>query len=162
MTMTDLPVRLATRADKEGLLFLCRELHAENGLFPLAEARVADMLERAFNRDHALIGVIGEPGGELKGSIYLAMHQYWYTDSWFLDELWNYVHPAHRPPTEKGCAQALLEWAKKAADQMEMPLMVGIVSSHRTEAKIRLYERHFTKAGAFFIHNKELATAHVQ
>lgn len=150
-------VRLAVPQDRDGLLWLCRELHAENGLFPLNEDAVVAKLDQAFRREHALIGVIGPVGGELKGSIYLLMHQMWYSDRFFLDELWNFVHPKYRPPNEKGCAQALLEWAKQCSDQIDIPLMVGIISSIRTEAKVRLYERQLTKAGAFFIHNKEKA-----
>jgi hypothetical protein len=37
---------------------------------------------------------------------------------------------------------------------MEMPLLIGVLSNHRTEAKVRLYERQFGKpTGAFFLYN---------
>jgi len=36
---------------------------------------------------------------------------------------------------------------------MNLPLILGVVSNYRTEAKVKLYERQFPKAGAFFMYN---------
>jgi hypothetical protein len=40
---------------------------------------------------------------------------------------------------------------------MKMPLVIGVISNIRTEAKIKLYERRLPKAGAFFVYNREYA-----
>ena len=37
--------------------------------------------------------------------------------------------------------------------------MIGVLSNHRTEAKVRLYERQFGKpSGAFFLYNARTGT----
>ena len=39
-------------------------------------------------------------------------------------------------------------------DDLGIPLIIGVLSNQRTEAKIRLYERQFgAPAGAFFLYN---------
>ena len=55
-------VRFAERCDIDQILFLCKELHAENGLFEMSEDRVREVLMTHFDRTGGLIGVIGQPG----------------------------------------------------------------------------------------------------
>jgi hypothetical protein len=39
------------------------------------------------------------------------------------------------------------------ADKLGMPLTIGVLSNHRTEAKVRFYERFLGKAaGAYWIY----------
>jgi hypothetical protein len=48
----------------------------------------------------------------------------------------------------------LISFGKKCAIDIGVPLMMGILSGERTEAKVRLYCRQFgTPAGAFFLSN---------
>jgi hypothetical protein len=43
---------------------------------------------------------------------------------------------------------------------MGMPLLIGVLSNSRTEAKIRLYKRHFGEpAGAYFLYNARTGEA---
>lgn len=153
-------VRFAVPADEDKIISMIKMLHDENGLFPLSEKRVRDYMQRYFRAEGALIGVIGEIGDPV-GSIYLEVGQPYYSDAWYLNEAWNFVHPDHRNsyPNHGNPAYArmLLQWAKDTSTEMKLPLMVGIVSNHRTEAKIRLYERELEKAGAFFVWNREFA-----
>lgn len=146
-------VRFAVPADEDKIVAMISMLHDENGLFPLSEKRVRQYMQRYFQREGALIGVIGEVGDPV-GSIYLGIEQPYYSETWYLNEAWNFVHPDHRNP---GYARKLLQWAKDKSAEMGLPLMVGIVSNHRTEAKIRLYERELEKAGAFFVWNRHFA-----
>lgn len=147
-------VRLAVPADEDKIIAMISLLHDENGLFPLSQAKVRTYMQRYFRREGALIGVIG-PVGDPVGSIYLEIGQPYYSEAWYLNEAWNFVHPDHR---RSDYAKKLLSWAKSMSEQMKLPLMVGIVSNHRTEAKIRLYEKQLEKAGAFFVWNRGLAT----
>jgi hypothetical protein len=70
-----------------------------------------------------------------------------------LEERAIFIPPEYRG-VKGGRARRLCEFAKQAAKAMEMPLLIGVLSNHRTEAKVRLYERQFGKpTGAFFLYN---------
>ncbi|MBB3411199.1 GNAT superfamily N-acetyltransferase [Rhizobium sp. BK316] len=145
-------VRYAVPQDEDKIISMISLLHDENGLFPLSEKRVREYMQRYFRKEGALIGVIGDIGDPV-ASIYLGIEQPYYSDAWYLNEAWNFVHPDHR---RSDYAKKLLGWAKDISEQMKLPLMVGIVSNHRTEAKVRLYEKQLEKAGAFFVWNRHL------
>lgn len=146
----DTAVRLADARDEEGVLMLCRELANENAVFPISETKVREKLWRAFNRQLAICGVIGDVG-DLKACIFLEIDCPWYSDKFGLSELWNFVHPDHR---RSDYAKILIDFAKKCAVDLNLPLQIGIFSNERTEAKVRLYARRLGKpAGAFFLYN---------
>lgn len=129
---------------------LLRELYSENAIFKIDEDCVRAYLRRAFNNDSAMIGVIGAPG-HIEGALYLVIGQFWYSKQHHLEEFFNYVRPEHRRSKH---AQKLLEWAKGLSDET-LPLVIGVISNKRTEAKIKLYERQFGRpAGAFFVFNR--------
>jgi hypothetical protein len=141
-------VRMAEPADRQPLWSLMTMLHGENGLFSISPSKVDQMLDRFYNREHALIGAIGEVG-EPVGAIYLEITQPVYSDDWILCEQFNFVHPDHRRTTY---ARQLIAYAKKAADELKLPLMVGILSNKRTEAKMRLYDQVLDRAGGYYIY----------
>lgn len=127
---------------------LCHALHQDNGLFSMDESLVREMLYRAFDRKGSVIGVI-DGDSEIAGAIYMLLSHYWYTTQTHLEELFNFVRPGYR---KSGYADELLEFSKECQRKIGVPLIVGIVSNHRTEAKVRLYSRQFgTPAGAFFV-----------
>jgi hypothetical protein len=146
-------VRLALPEDKQALVDLTTMLHGENGLFALSLTKRDALLDRYYNREGAIIGVIGEVGAPV-GTIYLSITQPEYTDEWGICEVWNFVHPDHRKSNH---AVHLVEYAKFVSTQMRLPLLIGILSTHRTEAKVRLYERQLQKCGAYFIWNPQFA-----
>jgi len=148
-TIAESPVRTATAADEEAIMTLCRLLHEENGAFSMSDEKVRNELRRAFDRQGGLIGVIDGPDG-LEGIILLTIDQLWYSDDWMLQELFNFVHPDHRRSTH---AKRLIEYAKDCATHLKIPLLIGVLSNTRTEAKVRLYERMLPKGGAYFIFN---------
>lgn len=141
-------VRLATPADEDQLMHLCRLLHEENGLFALEEDMVQETLRKGFDRTSGVIGVIGTPD-HLEGVIYMEVGNFWYSRKPHLMELFNFVHPDHR---KSGHAKALIKFAKQCASD-DIRLVIGIISNIRTEPKVRLYERQLGKpAGAFFVY----------
>lgn len=148
-------VRLALPSDRGPIKDLTTLLHGENGLFSIAPDKVEKMLDRYYNRAGAVIGVIG-PEGAPVATIYLGVDQLIYTNDWSLVEQWNFVHPDHR---RSNYARQLIAYAKTVSDGMRMPLMVGILSNKRTEAKARLYEQMLDKAGYYFIYGREYLTA---
>jgi len=149
---TDAPsrVRFAERCDLDDVLFLCRELHAENGLFEMSDDRVRDVLMSHYDRTGGMIGVIGEPGC-LEGAIVMRMSTMWYSDQTVLEELFSFVLPEFRRSNN---AKDLIDFAKRCAEAIGVPLMIGIISNHRTAAKVELYRRRLgAPAGAFFVTN---------
>lgn len=136
---------------------MLRMLCAENGLFGLSEKKVQYYLDRLLHPERiakddtgprGFIGVIG-PVGALEGCIMLTVGSVWYSDDWTLDEHLNFVDPAHRRSEH---AKALITYAKTCADKIGIRLVIGVLSTVRTAAKVRLYERHLTPAGCFFVH----------
>lgn len=146
---TDIPVRLATPGDEPEIMEMCRMLHSENGAFPMDDDLVRSQLQLAFAKKGGMLGVIGEPG-HLQGMIYLLIAHFWYSREWHLEELFSWVHPNHRRSNN---AKNLIGFAKHCADELKIPLVIGIISNTRTEAKVELYKRQLKKpAGAFFIY----------
>lgn len=144
-------VRLATIDDCQDILALCHMLFEENGFASLNEHKVMMTIAQGVTLDGGMIGVIGAPGA-LEGVISLSFDGLWYTDDIHLSERYNFVHPDHR---KSGHAKALIEFAKRSAAELGVPLIIGVISNERTEAKIRLYRRQLGEmAGAFFIHGQ--------
>lgn len=156
-------VRPAVPQDEAEIWRLFRLLHDENGLFPICEAKVQAALDRLLRPDQigpddtgtrGFIGVIG-PVGALEACIALVVGSHWYSEEWVLEERLNFVDPAHRSSEH---AKTLISYAKHCADQVGCRLVIGVLSTQRTAAKVRLYERQLVPAGAFFVHP---APAHI-
>ena len=142
-------VRIATPADRDGMIDLLHMMYAENGVASLSVAKMLDFLDRGLSRDKAIIGVV-EDDGVIKASIGLFAHSWWYSEDYHIEDCWNFVHPDHRKSTH---AKDLLSFAKKAADDLGVQLLIGILSSERTAAKVRLYEKFFGPSlGAGFVY----------
>lgn len=141
-------VRQADVGDEEELIGLCRALHDENALFPMSERKVRDILRRAFDRNGGVIGVVGK--GRIEGAICLTLSTQWYADEWYIEELFNYVYPEFRRSSN---ARDLIAFAKMVSGELELPLLIGVLSNTRTAAKVRMYQHQLGKpAGAFFLH----------
>lgn len=130
---------------------VCRALYAENAIFKMDDEKVRHFIRRAFVGDGAVAGVIGSHD-HIEAAIYLLIGEFWYSSEKHLEEFFNYVRPEHRKSKH---AQKLIEFAKTLSNQTPLPLFIGVLSSKRTEAKVKLYERQLGKpAGAFFVFNR--------
>jgi hypothetical protein len=134
---------------------LLMESHSENALFPLAEDKVSWFVKRVIFPEsippddagvRGIIGTIG-PLGALEGLVFLTIGSYWYSHAKHIEEFMVYVDPRHRRSEH---AKALVSWMKSQVELTGLPLVTGIMSTTRTEAKVRLYERMLPKIGAFF------------
>lgn len=144
------PVRKASSKDEPELIDMCHALWAENAMFRMNERKVKDMLARAFDGRGGIVGVIGETG-HLQAAIYLSIGQFWYTDEWCLEEIFNYVRPEFRRSDN---AKNMIAFGKRAADELGIPLVIGVVSNIRTQAKVSLYKRQLSEpVGAYFAYN---------
>ncbi len=143
-------VRIATRADEDGLIALLRQMHAESGLFDLDEVEMRNTFARAFDRQGGLIGVIGKPDN-IEAGVYLLITRFWYTTQNHLEDLFNFVRSDSR---KSNYADTLLKFSKKCADEIGIPLILGVLTNQRVEAKVRLYRRQLgIPVGAVFAYN---------
>lgn len=150
-------VRTAVPSDEEGIMELARLVNNENGVFKMNEDKVRALVRPSLYLHGGIMGVIG-PKDRIEGLVLLRVSQYWYSDATFLEEMCVYVHPEFRA-AKGGRARKLVEFAKKASERLGMPLMIGILSNSRTDAKTRLYERQFgAPAGAFFLYGIQTGT----
>ena len=135
-------------------------MYSENAMFPISERKVNWHLDRFINPSsialddsgvRGFIGVIGEMG-KLEGAIAIALWQPWYSDAWALDEYLNFVDPDHRSSNH---SRALIGYAKNIIDQLlptnpNITLVIGVLSTRRTMAKLRHYSQMLQPCGAYF------------
>lgn len=147
-------VRMGCADDAGRIYDFLLNLHAENSVFALSEERSRQAIASCLNMQQGTYGITGliEKNGQILGCVGLRPSQMWYTDDWFLDELWNFVHPDHR---NSDYAQRLIEFAQWAATRVGLPLVMGIVTKKRLAAKVRLYQRFMPQIGAYFISGKD-------
>jgi hypothetical protein len=143
-------VRIATRDDEPGLIRLLEMMHAESGMFDLDNDAMKQTFARAFNREGGLIGVIG-PSNDIQAGLYLLITKFWYTTQDHLEDLFNFVRPDHR---KSDYADTLIKFGQDCADKIGIPLILGVLTNRRVEAKVRLYRRRLgVPVGAVFAYN---------
>src|SRR4051812_33232825 len=157
-------VRIAQPADRQEIWRLFLQGHRENGQFTLAPEKVDWFLNRALHPEtiaewddgpRGVVGVIGDVGG-LEALVVVFVGGYWYTHDKHLEEYIVYVDPECRRSHH---ARALVSWMKQQSDGVRLPLVTGIISNERTEAKVALYERMLPKIGAFFLYGNKGSVA---
>ena len=149
----ELNIRLGVSEDVHDVMELALSACDENGfVHPNPEKLLAEIWP-ALNYDRGLIGLIGPEGQKSEGAVLLRIGNMWYSDQEVLEEKAIFIHPDFRS-AKGGRARRLCEFSKQVADEFGLPLIIGVLSNHRTEAKIKLYERQFGKpSGAFFLYN---------
>ncbi len=151
--MTD-TVRIAGPSDENEIMGLLNIMHAEGGILPLDEMEARKTFHLAFARQGGILGVIGEPG-DIKAMIFLLISKFWYTKNHHLEELFNFVRPDCRGMNQT-YATTLIKFAKECAEEIGLPLTIGILTNHRMAGKVRFYRRVLGEpAGAWFIANSK-------
>ena len=149
----NMAIERASVDDLPELWRLFRMVHAEGGMFPFDDDLVHEFFDGALNGKQGIIGVIRGPAPEIRAMTFLLISRQWYTTKWHLEELLNFVDPKFR---KSYYADALIRFCQYAAKELNIPLMIGVLANHRTEAKVRLYRRRLgMPAGAFFVDNTE-------
>ena len=145
----------ATMADLPEVMELCRALNKENGIFDMDDDCTEQTLKRALrggSNQEGILGVIREDS-KIVAMIMLVCTHYWYTQKFHIEELFSYVAPEHR---RSSYADALIRFAMHSAEQLGIPLMIGVITNRQLEPKVRLYRRRLgMPAGAFFLWNAE-------
>lgn len=151
----DLVIRLATTDDMDEVMRLAFMACEDNGFLDFSPELLAREIYPALCQDHGLFPVIGPAGGEIQGFVLLRIGHMFYSHRQCLEEKCLWVHPEYRS-ARGGRARKLLEFTKKSADTLGMPLIIGIMSTKQAKAKEALYRRHFGEpAGAFFLYGAE-------
>jgi hypothetical protein len=149
--MTD--IRLGTPEDEAAMLDLALRAWEENGIKDVNPDKMLSMIRPALYLWEGLVGIVGEPGKKIEGAVLLRVSRMWYSDSLMLEEKAIFVNPEFRS-AKGGRARKLCDFSKKVADELSLPLIIGVLSNNRTAAKVKLYERSFgPPAGAFFLYN---------
>ena len=148
----DLKVTVATPFDVHQIMDGSMSACEENGFVNVNPHKLLGEIWDALHLKNGLVGVIRGDDGILQGGILLRMGKMWYSDDTVLEEKAIFIHPDYRS-ARGGRARMLCEFAKHTADTLGIPLLIGVLSNHRTEGKVRLYERQFgTPSGAFFLY----------
>jgi len=151
--MTGVTVRIGTPADVHDIMDLALMAVDENGFVRPKAERLLQEIWPALNLDKGIIGIIDGEDGSVEAAILLRTAVMWYSDQEIIEERAIFVHPKYRS-AKGGRAARLCEFAKSVADKLNLPLMIGVLSNTRTNAKVRLYERQFgDPSGAFFLYN---------
>lgn len=149
----NLVVSICTLDDLDDMMELALMGAAENGISVSNPRKVLEEVYPAVARKGGLMGKIGPPGGKPQGGVLLRIVEPWYTDQEVLEERAIFIHPDHRS-AKGGRAARLCEFSIQVSKQLGLPLMIGVLSSHRTAAKIKLYKRFFGEpSGAYWFVN---------
>jgi hypothetical protein len=150
--MEDLVVRIGTPADVHEVMDLAVSGSEENGFVQPSADRLLGEIWPALNRDRGLMGVVGPRDGKAEGVVLLRVGKMWYSNDDVLEERAIFIHPDFRS-AKGGRARRLCEFSKHVADELGLPLIIGVLSNSRTDGKIRLYQRQFGEpSGAFFLY----------
>lgn len=151
-------VRLAAPADEDAIYRLLQLLSEDNSIgFPYHEDRVRQSIQMGLSGREGYIGVIDDPNrpGEVVGSVGLHLAQPWYSNDWFIHEVWLFVDPQYRKGT--GYADALMEFSrtlKKAIErrvEAPVPFFTSVSSRKRLKAKMRWWARRGEMIGAIYL-----------
>lgn len=164
METTFAGVDMALPEDEDAIFDVLVGLHKENGIFTYSEAKTRMFIRLGTQQQGGIIGVIRGPEG-IEGTVGLVLDQWWYTDDWCLSERWCYVPVQYRKnltkrDIEQGRsgthANRLIEFSKWVADQLGVPLQMGVMSTRQTQAKMKLYRRKMAPIGELYFYNRGL------
>ena len=125
--------RPAEENDAGPLLDLLREMHAEIGLYELAENKLAMAIEDGLQHGRV---IVLEHDGAIGGSIGLFATELWFTNQTVLVDHWIFIRPQHR---SKEALQLMIAMAKDVSIELALPLHVQLFTTKRLDAKARLF-----------------------
>ena len=157
----EIVVRTGTPDDVHGMMDLALAACEENGLTRPNPEKLLVEIWSSLHLHHGIVGIIGEQDKPLQAAVLLRVEAMWYSDELVLNERAIFVAPEYRQ-AKGGRASKLCDFSEKAAMTLGIPLVIGVLSNQRTEAKVRLYQRKFGPAtGAYWIVNGHTGAAAV-
>jgi GNAT superfamily N-acetyltransferase len=99
-----------------------------------------------YNANQMAFGV--EENGKLVGTLGLHRTSPWYSDSEYLADGWFYVLPEYR---KTGVGKMLIDEAKKFAEEVKLPLIIGVFTSEDVNTKAQVMQKlGLTMVGGLF------------
>ena len=149
----ELSIRVGTPQDLDAVMEIAMMACEENGFVQPSPSRLLMDIWPALNLDEGVMGLIGPKGtAEVQGAVLLRVGHMWYSDQRAIEEKAVFIRPEYRS-AKGGRARKLCEFSKQVADELELPLIIGVLSNHRTAGKVRMYQRIFGEpSGAFFLY----------
>jgi GNAT superfamily N-acetyltransferase len=148
--------RLAEPDEINEVVRMAKAGYREQAQYAIDELMLIEGMRRALAReDYGIVYVIGAHR-KIEAIMYLTLAQFRFTKEQHIEDIFLYVSPLHRRTTH---AKWLIETAKEAADKLGVRLFLSVVSTLRTEAKVRLYRRQLgPPVGAYFVYgtNKQV------
>ena len=144
----DIHIRIGTPEDIHDIMDIAVDVWQELAILPPSNEKILQQLWSALNLDGGAVAIIGKPGERVEGGVLLTIGSMWYSDAKVLEERGIFIHRDFRH-SKGGRARRLCEFAKEYANSLGIPLLIGVLSDDRTEAKMRLYERQFGKPSGF-------------
>lgn len=149
-------VRIAGPSDEVAIFELLKMDHEECGRFaPLDVAKLQNIIMHGTRRKGGIVSVIDGPNGKPVAVQILTTEEWWWSKQRFISKIADFVHPDHRQSTH---AAHLIQFAKWVTDQWsaefgyQMYLLPAVLGTKKVKEKVRLYSRHVTQAGAFFLY----------
>jgi len=152
--LNEIGVRVGTPDDVHNMMDLAIKACDENGFVSPNPMKLLNEIWPALNLEQGIVGIIdkGDSNG-IEGAVLLRVGKMWYSDNDVIEEKAIFIDPDYRS-AKGGRARRLCQFSKYVSDSLSVPLIIGVLSNNRTEAKVRLYERQFGKpTGAFFLYN---------
>jgi len=149
----ELSIRVGNPQDLDAVMEIAMMACEENGFVQPSPSRLLTDIWPALNLDEGVMGLIGPKGTmEVQGAVLLRVGHMWYSDQRAIEEKAVFIRPEYRS-AKGGRARKLCEFSKQVADELELPLIIGVLSNHRTAGKVRMYQRIFGEpSGAFFLY----------
>lgn len=152
MSDENITVKVATPFDIHDIMDIALSACEENGFVNANPQKLLQEIWSALHLKDGLVGIVRGEDGQIQGAILLRIGTPWYSDEKIIEEKAIFIHPDYRG-AKIGRARMLCEFSKTTADRLGIPLIIGVLSNHRTEGKVKLYERLFGKpSGAFFLY----------
>lgn len=149
-------VRIATEADEPACLDLLMADIKENalGVAPVDPARLLHHIRLGTLKKGGITAVIDGPNAKPVAIIILIPNQWAWSNSYYIQEVFNFVHPDHRHSHH---ADDLIDFAKwvscswTASFGYQVFVASMVMATRRAKDKIRLFRRRITQVGAAFI-----------
>src|ERR1700740_537365 len=128
-----LVTRVATPDDLDELMALSAMACDENGFLNPNPEMLLREIYPALHQDNGIVGVVGPENGPIGGAVLLRISRTWYSSEPLIEERGIFVHPdyrkGHRSTQTKMPPALLIEFSKKVADTLGLPLMIGVLSN---------------------------------
>lgn len=136
----EIVVRVGTQDDVHRVMDLALLACEDNGLVRPNPEKLLQDVWSALSLFQGVCGIVGPHEGPLEGMVLIRMGTLHYSDEMVLQEKAIYVRPEFRS-AKGGRANKLCKFSMMLSDELGLPLLIGILSSARTESKVRMYSR---------------------